>query len=245
MPGSSRRRAVRVGDDVLTAERIFINVGGRAADSADPGPRRRAVLNNSSMMEVDFVPPHLVVIGGSYIGLEFAQMYRRFGSARHDRRDVAVPDRARGRGHVHGHPRDPRGRGRRRAHGRRVHLRREDAVGRARGRQLPGRRARRGWDAHPARRRAAAPTPTTSVSTRPASRSTRAATSRWTISCARTCPGSGRSAIATAAAPSPTPPTTTSRSSRRTCSTTTRGALSDRIDTYAPLHRPAARARRA
>ena len=74
-------RAVRVGDDVLTSERIFINVGGRAAVPPIKGLSDVPYWNNSSMMAVDFVPPHLVVIGGSYIGLEFAQMYRRFGSA--------------------------------------------------------------------------------------------------------------------------------------------------------------------
>ncbi len=74
-------REVRVGDDLLTAERIFINVGGRAATPPIPGLSDVAYWTNSSIMAVDFVPPHLVVIGGSYIGLEFAQMYRRFGSA--------------------------------------------------------------------------------------------------------------------------------------------------------------------
>jgi pyruvate/2-oxoglutarate dehydrogenase complex dihydrolipoamide dehydrogenase (E3) component len=73
-------RDVRVGDEVLTAERIFVNVGGRASVPAMPGIDRVPFLNNSSMMGVDFVPPHLVVVGGSYIGLEFGQMYRRFGS---------------------------------------------------------------------------------------------------------------------------------------------------------------------
>ena len=73
-------RRVRVGDALLEAERIFINVGGRAHMPALPGLEHVNVLNNSSMMDVDFVPEHLIVIGGSYIGLEFAQMYRRFGS---------------------------------------------------------------------------------------------------------------------------------------------------------------------
>jgi pyruvate/2-oxoglutarate dehydrogenase complex dihydrolipoamide dehydrogenase (E3) component len=71
---------VRVGDDILEAEKIFINVGGRAATPALPGRDQVSSFNNSTMMEVDFVPEHLIVIGGSYIGLEFAQMYRRFGS---------------------------------------------------------------------------------------------------------------------------------------------------------------------
>src|SRR6202035_3112547 len=58
----------------------FINVGGRAQTPPMPGLDQVKYLNNSSMMEVDFLPRHLVVIGGSYIGLEFGQMYRRFGS---------------------------------------------------------------------------------------------------------------------------------------------------------------------
>ena len=73
-------REVRVGDAVLTAERIFINVGARAAIPKIPGLDQVAYLTNSSMMNIDFVPPHLVIVGGSFIGLEFAQMYRRFGS---------------------------------------------------------------------------------------------------------------------------------------------------------------------
>ncbi len=72
---------VAVGDDVLRGERIFINVGGRAAMPDIPGLDRIDYLTNSSMMDVDFLPRHLLVLGGSYIGLEFAQMYRRFGSA--------------------------------------------------------------------------------------------------------------------------------------------------------------------
>src|SRR5215472_6710590 len=71
---------VQVGEDVLTAERIFINVGGRAVVPPWPDLERVPYLNNSSMMAVDFLPRHLVVVGGSYVGLEFAQMYRRFGS---------------------------------------------------------------------------------------------------------------------------------------------------------------------
>jgi pyruvate/2-oxoglutarate dehydrogenase complex dihydrolipoamide dehydrogenase (E3) component len=71
---------VRVGDDLLEAEKIFINVGGRAAIPALPGLDQVSFFTNSTMMDVDFVPEHLVIVGGSYIGLEFAQMYRRFGS---------------------------------------------------------------------------------------------------------------------------------------------------------------------
>ncbi len=71
---------VRVDDELLHGERIFINVGGRANIPDMPGVNDIEYLTNTSMMEVDFLPRHLVVVGGSYIGLEFAQMFRRFGS---------------------------------------------------------------------------------------------------------------------------------------------------------------------
>ncbi|MGH7077216.1 MAG: FAD-containing oxidoreductase [Acetobacteraceae bacterium] len=71
---------VQAGGEVLTSDRIFINVGARAAVPDIPGLEQAHYLTNSSMMDVDFVPPHLLVLGGSYIGLEFGQMYRRFGS---------------------------------------------------------------------------------------------------------------------------------------------------------------------
>jgi len=73
-------RTVRVNDQLLEAEKIFINVGGRALVPPMPGLDQVPYLTNSSMMDVDFLPEHLIVIGGSYIGLEFGQMYRRFGS---------------------------------------------------------------------------------------------------------------------------------------------------------------------
>jgi len=72
--------AVKVGETVLEAPQIFINVGGRAALPPWPGIADVPVLTNTSMMALDTLPDHLVVAGGSYIGLEFAQMYRRFGS---------------------------------------------------------------------------------------------------------------------------------------------------------------------
>ncbi|MDP6817928.1 MAG: FAD-containing oxidoreductase [Alphaproteobacteria bacterium] len=71
---------VRVNGELLQADRIILNVGGRAAVPDMPGIGEIDVLTNASMMAVDFLPQHLIVIGGSYIGLEFAQMYRRFGS---------------------------------------------------------------------------------------------------------------------------------------------------------------------
>jgi len=73
-------RRIRVGTEVLEAGKIFINVGGRASTPPLPGLDQIRYLNNSTMMEVDFLPEHLIVVGGSYVGLEFAQMYRRFGS---------------------------------------------------------------------------------------------------------------------------------------------------------------------
>ena len=71
---------VSVGSECLAAERIFINVGGRAAVPPMRGIKETPYLTNSSMMDVDFLPPRLVIVGGGYVGLEFAQMYRRFGS---------------------------------------------------------------------------------------------------------------------------------------------------------------------
>lgn len=71
---------VEAGGSVYSAPRVFINVGGRAALPDWPGIERVPVLTNTSMMALDSLPEHLIVAGGSYIGLEFAQMFRRFGS---------------------------------------------------------------------------------------------------------------------------------------------------------------------
>lgn len=73
-------RAVAVNDEVLEAESIFINVGGRAIIPEFPGIHDVPFFTNSSMVDVDFLPEHLLIVGGGYIGLEFGQMYRRFGS---------------------------------------------------------------------------------------------------------------------------------------------------------------------
>ena len=73
-------KQIKVADEVLRADKIFINVGGRAVIPSIPGLDEVAYLTNSSMMNVDFLPAHLIVLGGSYVGLEFAQLYRRFGS---------------------------------------------------------------------------------------------------------------------------------------------------------------------
>ncbi|MBU1376693.1 MAG: FAD-containing oxidoreductase [Alphaproteobacteria bacterium] len=71
---------IEVNGQRLTAPRIFINVGGRAVVPDFPGVGEVPHLNNTSILELDTLPRHLVVVGGSYIGLEFAQMYRRFGA---------------------------------------------------------------------------------------------------------------------------------------------------------------------
>src|SRR3954447_14639412 len=73
-------RSVSVGPETIAADRIFINVGGRATVPPMPGLEQVEYLTNSSMMNVDFLPPRLIVVGGSYVGLEFGQMFRRFGS---------------------------------------------------------------------------------------------------------------------------------------------------------------------
>jgi pyruvate/2-oxoglutarate dehydrogenase complex dihydrolipoamide dehydrogenase (E3) component len=73
-------RSVSVDGEVLTAEQIFVNVGGRPRIPAFPGIDGVAFLTSTSLLELEELPAHLVIIGGSYVGLEFAQMYRRFGS---------------------------------------------------------------------------------------------------------------------------------------------------------------------
>jgi pyruvate/2-oxoglutarate dehydrogenase complex dihydrolipoamide dehydrogenase (E3) component len=73
-------KKVAVNSAELSADRIFLNVGARAAIPPIAGLDRVPYLTNSSMMDIDFLPAHLVILGGSYVGLEFAQVYRRFGS---------------------------------------------------------------------------------------------------------------------------------------------------------------------
>src|SRR5207244_6001379 len=73
-------RTVVVNDEILEAGKVFINVGGRASVPSMQGINDVPFLTNSSIMDVDFLPEHLLIVGGSYVGLEFAQIYRRFGS---------------------------------------------------------------------------------------------------------------------------------------------------------------------
>jgi len=73
-------KTIKVNEEILKADNIFINVGGRANIPPIQGLNDVSFYTNSGMMSVDFIPEHLIVIGGSYVGLEFAQMYKRFGS---------------------------------------------------------------------------------------------------------------------------------------------------------------------
>ena len=71
---------VQVGGETLEAERFFINVGGRAIIPDFPGVGHVKTLTNTSLLELDALPRHLVIVGGSYVGLEFAQIFRRLGA---------------------------------------------------------------------------------------------------------------------------------------------------------------------
>ncbi|HEY7664554.1 MAG TPA: FAD-containing oxidoreductase [Xanthobacteraceae bacterium] len=73
-------KSVEVDGEILEAEKIFLDVGGRPLVPKMKGIDKVPYLTNQSLMDVDFVPEHLIIVGGSYIGLEFGQMYRRFGS---------------------------------------------------------------------------------------------------------------------------------------------------------------------
>jgi pyruvate/2-oxoglutarate dehydrogenase complex dihydrolipoamide dehydrogenase (E3) component len=78
---------LRVGDELLSAPHIFLNVGARPTIPKLPGVDTVRYLTSSTILALDTLPSRLVVVGGSYVGLEFAQMYRRFGS------DVTVVER--------------------------------------------------------------------------------------------------------------------------------------------------------
>jgi pyruvate/2-oxoglutarate dehydrogenase complex dihydrolipoamide dehydrogenase (E3) component len=78
---------VRVGEELLAAAQIFINVGARAAIPSMPGVADTPYMTNSTLLDVDILPRHLVIVGGGYVGLEFGQVFRRFGS------EVTIIDR--------------------------------------------------------------------------------------------------------------------------------------------------------
>ncbi len=79
-PKSVLVRLKKGGERQLTAEKIFINAGARPSVPAIDGLKDVAFLNSTSIMELNTVPEHLLVLGGGYVGLEFGQMFRRFGS---------------------------------------------------------------------------------------------------------------------------------------------------------------------
>jgi pyruvate/2-oxoglutarate dehydrogenase complex dihydrolipoamide dehydrogenase (E3) component len=81
-------KEVVVGEELLTAPQIFINVGGRAAIPSIPGVANTPYLTNSTLLDLDVLPRHLIIVGGGYVGLEFGQIFRRFGS------DVTIIERA-------------------------------------------------------------------------------------------------------------------------------------------------------
>ena len=204
---------VRVGESLLKAPRIFINVGGRASVPDMPGVGTVDYLTNTSILKLDTVPRHLVVVGGSYIGLEFAQMYRRFGAevtvvemaprliAREDEdvseavreilTDEGIAVRT-GATCIGFKPHRGRRGGRRRLH-------------------LRG--AGRGGFASCSWRWGAAPTRTISGSTGRDRSGRPGLYRRWTTASPPMSPASGPWATATGAEPLPTPPTTTTRSS--------------------------------
>ena len=213
-------RTVVVNDEVLQADKVFINVGGRASVPPMPGIHDVSFLTNSSMMDVDFLPEHLVIVGGSYVGLEFAQMYRRFGSEVTivemgprliGREDEDVSEAVREILEIEGI--------RIRPNAKCISLAKRDsriAVGIDCDEGPPEVSALMffwRWDVLPTR--------TTWVSTGPGLRPTNAAISSLTINCKRTCPASGPWVTATAAAPLRILHTTTMRSSRIISSTQT------------------------
>ena len=81
-------KEVIVGEELLTAPQIFINVGGRATIPSLPGVANTPYLTNSTLLDLDVLPRHLIIVGGGYVGLEFGQIFRRFGS------DVTIIERA-------------------------------------------------------------------------------------------------------------------------------------------------------
>jgi len=81
-------KEVIVGEQLLTAPQIFINVGGRARIPSMPGVANTPYLTNSTLLDLDVLPRHLIIVGGGYVGLEFGQIFRRFGS------DVTIIEKA-------------------------------------------------------------------------------------------------------------------------------------------------------
>jgi pyruvate/2-oxoglutarate dehydrogenase complex dihydrolipoamide dehydrogenase (E3) component len=208
--------ALRLGDNLIEAESFFINVGGRAAVPDLSGIDAVPFLTNTGMMELRDLPEHLIIIGGSYIGLEFGQMFRRFGSkvtiversARllpHEDEDISTSILALLQDE-----------------GITVHLGAEcialEGVAGAVRVKAQGNRV----CCLPS---VAGPTRTTLAWTRRASLSTRMVTSRSTSTAGPMCPAYGPWAIAMGGVLLPIPPITISKSSPRMCSIEASGAF--------------------
>lgn len=73
-------KTLQVGNEEITGERIYLNVGARARKLSIPGLDEVNWLDNKSILELTELPEHLMIIGGSYVSLEFAQMFLRFGA---------------------------------------------------------------------------------------------------------------------------------------------------------------------
>ena len=199
------------------APKIFLNVGGRASVPDMPGVNDVDYLTNTSILKLDTLPEHLVIVGGSYIGLEFAQMYRRFGAevtiVEKGPRLIAREDEDISDDHPR-HPARPRAS--------------PCAPAPSASRFAPGARRRRGAGRlHPGRAEEIGSHVLLAVGRQPNTddlgldKAGVAVDARGYItvddSCAPMCRASGRWATATAAALSPIPPTTISRSSPPIC----------------------------
>jgi pyruvate/2-oxoglutarate dehydrogenase complex dihydrolipoamide dehydrogenase (E3) component len=209
--------SIEVNGDVLEAKKIFVNVGARARVPDWPGLDEVPYFTNSSIMDVDFLPEHLIIVGGSYIGLEFAQMYRRFGS---EVTVIEMQDRIIGRDDE-----DVSQAVQEMLEGEGVKFRLKADCIEARATRFVSlaRKARKKRRAHTCWwQSAACPTRMTSDWKRPASNPIDTATSVSTNSCVPTFPESGLSVMSTARAHLHILPTTTTKSSQPTCSTTTR-----------------------
>ncbi len=203
---------VRAGNHVLEAERIYINTGARAAAPPVPGLEEVPYLTNTTILDLTALPDHLVIIGGGYIGLEYAQAFRRFGSevtivergpqimGREDRDIADEALKILGGEGIRVLLGAETQRVARRANGIEITVRHDGASETIAGRTC--------WS-----RRGGGPTRTGSTWRPPGSPPTRSAPSRWTITCRRMCRASGRWATSMDAAPSRTPRTTISRSS--------------------------------
>ncbi len=172
---------VRVGDDVLEADRFFINVGCRPVLPDFPGRDQVRTLTNTTLLELDALPPRLVIVGGSYIGLEFAQSIPPLRLGSHRCGKDAAPDCARGRGRVGRDPRGARSRGHQGSPGGRMHPLRDARRGYRGRRQLRRQASPKSSDRMCCWRSAAGRIQTTSGSRRRASRSMRAGTSLSTM----------------------------------------------------------------